>query len=153
MQVVNPTNFYRVRRTLLILLGKRLGKILRIKLPPAPSVSALVVRGSSLLLVKLSYKDGYALPGGGIEPGESVEGALVRELKEETGLDVMQMKYYYSFYFNAEYPTINMVFIVTAKGRLRSSAEGDPEWINIKNGVPKMVYWDNQAAINRYFSR
>ena len=32
--------------------------------------------------------DGYDFPGGGIELGESTEGALIREVKEETGLEV-----------------------------------------------------------------
>lgn len=35
-----------------------------------------------------AYKGTYVLPGGGVELGESLERALVREVKEETGLDV-----------------------------------------------------------------
>lgn len=48
-------------------------------------VGALVERDGRVLLV---HQDGqWMLPGGGVEPGESHEEALVREVSEEMGLD------------------------------------------------------------------
>ena len=44
-----------------------------------------------ILLVKrctVPFREYWALPGGRVEPGEKVEQAIVREVKEETGLDV-----------------------------------------------------------------
>src|SRR3972149_4154901 len=44
-----------------------------------------------ILLIKRDtapFKGYWALPGGRAEPGETVEQAIVREVKEETGLDV-----------------------------------------------------------------
>jgi 8-oxo-dGTP diphosphatase len=46
-------------------------------------------KDDAILLVKQSYGDQYwSLPGGVVEYGESVDQAAVREVKEETGLDI-----------------------------------------------------------------
>ena len=58
---------------------------------PRFAVVALVFirKGDSILLVRQNYGQRYwSLPGGSMEPGESVDQAAVREVKEETGLDV-----------------------------------------------------------------
>ncbi|MCR5458391.1 MAG: NUDIX domain-containing protein [Acetatifactor sp.] len=54
-----------------------------------PSVRGIILRGGKVLLV-YSQKYGYLkFPGGGIEPGEDHVQALCREVREETGLEVI----------------------------------------------------------------
>lgn len=50
---------------------------------------AFVIRDKKILLEKLCYggRTFYSIPGGGIEDGETPEQAVLRELKEECGLD------------------------------------------------------------------
>jgi ADP-ribose pyrophosphatase YjhB (NUDIX family) len=58
---------------------------------PIVAVGAVVVDGDRVLLVKRAnepLKGEWSLPGGAVEIGETLAGALVREAREETGLDV-----------------------------------------------------------------
>lgn len=90
---------------------------------PLPSCHALVRDGERILLVQRArppLAGHWGLPGGGVELGETVEAALIREVAEETGLQVrlsrflgfvdaierdeeQRIKYHYViFYFEAE---------------------------------------------------
>ena len=47
---------------------------------------------NSVLLVKHTYSEGWQLPGGGVEPGESMFAALQRELSGEVGIECKSVK-------------------------------------------------------------
>lgn len=51
-----------------------------------PAVYGVIIKDNKILLSKCW--DGYDFPGGGIELGEPTDEAIVREVKEETGLDI-----------------------------------------------------------------
>ncbi len=57
---------------------------------PEPTVGALIVNKEGRILLTKSHKwfDKYTLPGGHIEVGETMRQAVIREVKEEVGLDV-----------------------------------------------------------------
>jgi ADP-ribose pyrophosphatase YjhB (NUDIX family) len=53
-----------------------------------PAVSVIITDpGGHLLLIRRTDNNYWSIPGGGVEPGESVSQAAVREVKEETGID------------------------------------------------------------------
>ena len=54
-----------------------------------PSVRGIIIRGGKIVMVHSLKYDYYKFPGGGIEPGETQEQALIREIREEAGLNVM----------------------------------------------------------------
>ncbi|MDP2837915.1 MAG: NUDIX domain-containing protein [Candidatus Moranbacteria bacterium] len=61
--------------------------------PWLPSVHGVIVDDhGSILLHQREDHPSWALPGGKLEPGESLTDCLIREMKEETGLDVQPQK-------------------------------------------------------------
>jgi len=60
------------------------------QMTPEPTVGALILNPEGEMLVVRSHKwkGSYTIPGGHVELGEKVSQAVVRECKEETGLDV-----------------------------------------------------------------
>ena len=62
---------------------------------------ALVIDGSGrIFLVKHSYVDGWHLPGGGVETGETMLSALTRELAEEGNIRLTATPVLHGIFFN-----------------------------------------------------
>lgn len=65
-------------------------------------VRAAVIDGEGrVLLIKHSYVEGWHFPGGGVEPGETIETALRRELREEGGIELSGPPLLHGVYFNS----------------------------------------------------
>ena len=74
---------------------------------------------------------GYTLPGGHVEPGESITLSVIREIKEETGLDIKNPKFKGVKQFKTGFGRY-MVFIYVVTeftGKLKSSDEGSVGWV------------------------
>ncbi len=62
---------------------------------PHPTVGALIFNPEGKLLLVRTHKfhNKYVVPGGHIEVGEKMTDALIREAKEETGLDIYDLEF------------------------------------------------------------
>lgn len=60
-------------------------------------VTGILRRGNKILLVEQNVDSirSWSLPGGGVEEGEDLDTALIREMREETGLEVKIMRLLY----------------------------------------------------------
>ena len=106
------------------------------------TVLCLIQDGNRILLQNRVKKDwqGYTLPGGHVEPGESFVDAVIREMKEETGLDILKPR----LVGIKQFPIDDGRYIVllfkteSFSGQVVSSDEGEMEWVK----------YDRLSAIN-----
>jgi 8-oxo-dGTP diphosphatase len=93
----------------------------------------MIYRGEELLLqnrVKTDWR-GYCFPGGHVEPGESIVDSVVREMREETGLSVKNLRLCGIKQFPIDGGRYLVFFFKTDQfeGELTSSEEGKMAWI------------------------
>ena len=93
----------------------------------------LIENGSKVLLQNRVKKDwkGYTLPGGHIEKDESIVDAVVREMKEETGLTVRNPRLcgVKQFPIDGGRYLVFLFKSIEFEGELISSDEGQMEWV------------------------
>ncbi len=97
---------------------------------PIVGVGAVVLRGDEILLVRRRASPNagkWAIPGGLLEVGESLEDAVIRELKEETGLDGANPRLLYIDQYierdhqgRVKYHFVLIDFLVDAHGNVAS---------------------------------
>lgn len=97
------------------------------------TVLCLIQDGNRILLQNRVKNDwqGYTLPGGHVEPGESFVDAVIREMKEETGLDILKPRLVGIKQFPIEDGRYIVLLFKTESfsGQVVSSDEGEMEWV------------------------
>ena len=98
------------------------------------TVLCLIQDGDRILLQNRVKKDweGYTLPGGHVEPGESFVDAVKREMKEETGLDIINPRLAGIKQFPIENGRYIVLLFKTEQfsGEVVSSEEGEMQWVD-----------------------
>jgi argininosuccinate lyase/8-oxo-dGTP diphosphatase len=88
---------------------------------PFTTVDAIIELEDGIVLVQRSNPPfGWALPGGFVDYGESLEQAVKREVKEETGLEVTSLEQFHTYSDpdrDPRFHTIGTVFIAKAEGK------------------------------------
>jgi ADP-ribose pyrophosphatase YjhB (NUDIX family) len=133
-------------------------------LRPIPSVSAAVFKDEELLLTQRMnppFRYLWCFPGGVIELGETVEQALIREVKEETGLSIRPIRMgevYDNIILDKkggiEYHFVNLNYLCEpVGGTLRSSSDALMiKWTN-RNDVLDMELTPGTESILRNYLR
>jgi ADP-ribose pyrophosphatase YjhB (NUDIX family) len=99
--VENKKALRRLRRALEPVIQPTLHTYWRFARPATLGARAMVIDGQNrIFLVKHSYVDGWHMPGGGVETGETVGEALARELVEEGNIRLTGAPRLHGVYFN-----------------------------------------------------
>ena len=123
---------------------------------PIPTVDIIIeIESKGIVLIKRKNPPyGWAIPGGFVDYGESLEKTAVREAKEETNLDVKLIKQFHTYSDprrDQRHHSISTVYIAKAKGKPR--AKDDALKIGIFNelNLPDKIAFDHRSILKDYF--
>jgi len=107
-----------------------------------------------VLIARKNPPVGLALPGGFVDVGERVEDALVREMREETGLDVQIVRLLGIFSDPKRDPrfhTASAVFVACAKGEPKAGDDAKEAYVYALDAIPfeKLVF-DHADILRTY---
>ena len=122
---------------------------------PVPTVDILITKNSSLVLIKRKNPPlGWALPGGFVDYGESLEEAAVREAQEETSLKVeliRQLGSYSDPVRDKRMHTITTVFLARiVTGELDAKDDAALARFFKFSELPKKIVFDHERIIADY---
>lgn len=123
---------------------------------PIPTVDLIIEYNKKIVLIKRKNPpEGWALPGGFVDYGESLETSATREAKEETGLDVKLIRQFHTYSDPNRDPrhhTITTVFIAKAQGKPIPGDDAKEIGIFRKDNLPEEIAFDHKEILNDYFT-
>jgi 8-oxo-dGTP diphosphatase len=126
---------------------------------PAPTVDIIIElvdrRDRPIILIERRNPPfGWAIPGGFVDYGESVETAAIREAKEEISLDVELIEQFYVYSDPKRDPrqhTISIVFIAKATGEPQAADDAKNIGIFLPDNLPAQLCFDHDKILQDYY--
>jgi 8-oxo-dGTP diphosphatase len=108
-----------------------------------------------VLIERKNPPPGWALPGGFVDVGESIENAAIREAKEETSLDVSLIEQFHTYSKpdrDPRFHTVSVVFIGKGEGVLKGMDDARKAEIFTESTIPGAIAFDHRSIITDYFN-
>jgi ADP-ribose pyrophosphatase YjhB (NUDIX family) len=123
---------------------------------PIPTVDIIIeIESKGILLIKRKNPPyGWALPGGFVDYGESLEETAVREAKEETDLDVKLIEQFHTYSDPRRDPrhhSISTVYIAKTKGIPHAKDDAIEIGIFNESNLPDEIAFDHRSILKDYF--
>ena len=133
------------------------GKIMEQKQrTPVLTVDAIIeTEGGIILIKRKNPPSGWAIPGGFVDYGESLEDAVRREAKEETRLDIKLIRQFHTYSDPKRDPrhhTVSTIFIAAAAGKPKAGDDAREVGIFNKDNLPEDIAFDHRQILEDYFS-
>jgi ADP-ribose pyrophosphatase YjhB (NUDIX family) len=128
---------------------------------PVPTVDIIIEVESEagktgiVLIYRKNQPRGWALPGGFVDYGETLDQAAVREAREETGLGIESARQFHAYSDPLRDPrrhTISVVFWARAKGKPRAGDDAEKAGIFGEETLPSPLAFDHEKILKDYFS-
>ena len=123
---------------------------------PLVTVDIIIEYGEGIVLVQRRNPPyGWAIPGGFVDYGETVEQAAERETREETSLELEGLTQFHVYSEPDRDPrghTVSVVF--TARGRGTPVAADDAKQVRVfrQEALPEEIAFDHRQILNDYFA-
>ena len=121
---------------------------------PFPTVDIIIeVEGGIILIERKNPPHGWALPGGFVDYGESLEAAAVREAREETSLEVRNLRLlgcYSDPGRDERMHTISTVYVANGHGKPQAADDANHLEIFQLSNLPETLCFDHAAILADY---
>ena len=107
-----------------------------------------------VLIERKNPPHGWALPGGFVDYGESLEEAAVREAREETSLEVKLVEQFHTYSDPSRDPrhhTVSAVYIAAASGNPRGADDARKALVFRQDNLPTPLVFDHARILKDYF--
>ncbi len=122
---------------------------------PHITVDAIIeINGGIVLIKRKNPPYGWALSGGFVDIGETLEEAVIREMKEETCLDINILRQFHTYSDPARDPrhhTVSTIFIATAEGKPEAADDAKEIGVFSRDSLPEDIAFDHGQIIEDYY--
>lgn len=123
---------------------------------PFLTVDAIIeINGGIVLINRKNPPPGWAIPGGFVDYGETLEDAVIREAKEETGLDIKIIRQFHTYSDPKRDPrhhTVTTIFIASAAGTPVAADDAKEAGVFTRDTLPADLAFDHRQVLEDYFS-